>query len=124
MEFWLSFEWFRWQSHSSRWNLSVDEQLVILGNVDPKLYSIWTFNFSESLTAPDHLKMRLGILLGVHQFSIRVAPDNNISLANNWFSVPISDTVLNGCSVRDYLLKDSSVSSFRNLEYFLLSYDF
>ena len=114
--------WFDDQRQENHWCLTIDEQLVLLGNVSPSCYDGWIAQI-ESGGMPalsDDVIRRLSILVGVHKSLALLAPDNRPDYAIRWFSTPNDSVTCAGQSIKTYLLVNNTLDGYRTMEAYLV----
>ena len=115
-------KWFERQQLSTQWYLSRDEQLALLGNIEPHLYQCWLAEIARGQipALPNEVITRLEILLGAKKSLDIVAPDNRPDLAISWFNTPNNNPIFQGKSIKHYLLDNNNLDAFRSLEAYLV----
>ncbi len=115
-------DWFERQQLSTQWNLSHAEQLALLGNVEPHMYQCWLADVMRGQipVLPDNVITRLEILLGVEKSLEILVPNNRPDLVFSWFNTPNNNPLFQGKSIKQYLLDNNNLDSFRALEAYLV----
>jgi len=115
-------KWFERQQLDTQWHLSRNEQLALLGNIEPHLYQSWLADIErgEIPALPNEVITRLEILLGAKKSLDIIAPDNRPDLAVSWFNTPNNNPIFQGKSIKHYLLDNNNLDAFRSLEAYLV----
>lgn len=111
--------WLSSISRKDKWDLSEKQQCKILGHWDIELYKEkMALCLSGSLvTLDDERIIRLSLLLKFHRLLSSISPQNfDSSLLFNSLN---SADFLQGSSIREYLLKDSSLDRYVDLKNYL-----
>jgi hypothetical protein len=111
--------WFSSISRKEKWALSEKEQCQMLGNLDFELYQqkmSLCFN-GDAVELDDEVIIRLSLLMTFHRLLESFSPQNfDSSLLFNRLN---SGDFLKGASIREYLLKDSSLDRYFDLKNYL-----
>jgi hypothetical protein len=111
--------WFSSISRKEKWALSEKEQCQILGNLDFELYQkmMSLCLNGDQVELDDEVKIRLSLLMTFHRLLDCLSPQNfDSSLLFNRLN---SGDFLQGASIREYLLKDSSLDRYFDLKDYL-----
>lgn len=111
--------WLSSISRKDKWNLSEKQQCEILGHWDIELYKekLASCLNGNSITLDDERTIRLSLLLKFHRLLSSISPENyDSSLLFNSLN---SADFLEGASIREYLLKDSSLERYVDLKNYL-----
>lgn len=111
--------WFSSISRKEKWSLSEREQCQILGGWDIDIYQqklLLCLN-GDLIELDKEIIVRLSLLLKFHKLLETLSPENfDSSLLFNTLN---SGDFLNGSSIREYLLKDSSLDRYFELKNYL-----
>lgn len=115
-------QWFEQQKMNTQWNLSHDEQLVLLGCVEASTYQSWLADVTRGQIPvfPDNVITRLEILLGVEKSLEILVPDNRPDLVISWFNTPNKSPLFQEKSIKQYLLDNNNLDAFHALEAYLV----
>lgn len=115
-------EWFEQQQLSTQWNLSHDEQLVLLGGIKASTYQSWLADVMRGQipALPDNVITRLEILLGIEKSLAILVPNNRPDLVVSWFNTPNKNPLFQGKSIKQYLLDNNNLDAFHALEAYLV----
>jgi hypothetical protein len=116
------FEWFDRQHLETEWKLTYDEQLTLLGNIDPASYTEWKEQSlsDKPVSLPEKVLKRLLLLKMFDQYLSIIAPENKDSLHKKWFCTPNSNPAFEGLSIKDFLLQKNSDDAFEVVESYLV----
>lgn len=118
----LAFEWFERQRLPNEWNLSVNDQLALLGNIGFNTHQSWLAPSTSErmMNVPDEVLLRLGILMGVEKSLQLLVPHNRNDLIGAWFNTPNDNPLFQGSSIKHYLISHHDLKSFYNVEAYLI----
>lgn len=113
-------DWFEYQSADERWQISLRDQLALLGNVDEGIHREWVSN-SYDVEPTEDVVLRLSILFGVQKAMDAIFPVNDEVVVNGLFSTKNSHALFCDQSVKQYLLEDISIDRFLAVEVYFIS---
>ncbi|WP_417447377.1 hypothetical protein [Kangiella sp.] len=112
--------WLKQQSAQQCWDLSDDEMATLLGGIQTEKWKYWQ-EISEDIGMLDlELKTieRLSLLAGIYKAIHQSVP---IGLHYSSFKRPVNHPLFEGLSVKEYLLKNSSINDFYEVRNYFLS---
>ncbi len=112
--------WLKQQSSEQCWDLSDDEMATLLGGIQTEKWKYWQEISAEIGMLDLELEMieRLSLLAGIYKAIHQSVP---IGLHYSSFKRPINHPLFEGLSVKQYLLKNSSINDFYAVRDFFLS---
>jgi hypothetical protein len=113
--------WFDTLRRPEEWNLTIDEQIELLGGVKKRTFQHWksqALQGEEVELSRDTLE-RLSLLLGIYKGLRIIAPANRPDVAKQWFSTPNTDRPFNGQSPKQYLLARGSMDALYTVRRYL-----
>ncbi|MEE4246780.1 MAG: hypothetical protein V2I33_15320 [Kangiellaceae bacterium] len=115
--------WFIQTSQPGKWDLSIDEQVDLLGGIKKSTYSRWKHKLDsgeEFMISRDTLE-RLSLLLGIYKGLKMIAPSSPDSVAYDWFKTPNQSPMFCGQSLKEYILTTGTVTSLYNTQCYVES---
>lgn len=98
--------WLEAMGHQDQWDLTIDQQAHLLGGVKRRTYQEWKRQAlaGKPVELARDTMERLSLLLGIHKALRIIAPNQSKDEAAKWFSLPNSNPIFGGLSIKDYLL--------------------
>ncbi|RYY02145.1 MAG: hypothetical protein EOO53_14000 [Gammaproteobacteria bacterium] len=118
-----SVQWISKMSSQERWNLTTEETAALLGGIEGKTYKAMQQRAESGLPitmTPDTVE-RLSLLLGIWKALQLLVPVERPDLAFEWFNKPNNSPLLQGKSIKDYLLENNTLESFYTVRDYLNS---
>lgn len=107
-------------SDVSRWNLNNEEISVLLGIPQNMLLDLQHQAICNlPIDADQHIVERIGLLLTIWKTLRMVAPNERLDLAYRLFSEPNTSDLLNGLSIKQYLLQHKDIQAFHDVIQYL-----
>jgi hypothetical protein len=105
--------WFSKMNDAARWNLSNAEASELLGGIGVSKYLSLKRKAAENLPlkVSQDLCERISLLLGIWESLQNIAPVDRKDLAYQWFTQPSTSQVLEGKSIKQYLLDCQSMEA-------------
>ena len=99
-------QWLHKMSGADSWNLSVEEQVELLGGVPKRTYHEWKRRAlaGEPVELSRDTLERLSLLLGIAKALQIIAPAERQELAYRWFTSPNQNPLFQGLSPKDYAI--------------------
>lgn len=115
--------WISKMCKSEYWNLTDNEAAKLLGMKDAATYKelVTQALTNQFIFISDETSERISLLLGIWKYSQILAPANRADLANKLFIAPNSNPLLQGNSIKDFLLKNNSIDNFYTIKRYLAS---
>ncbi len=115
--------WVTKMSERNRWNLTPEEIAALLGGITIESYQDMCHRAESGLSitmTPDTVE-RLSLLLGIWKALQLLVPVERPDLAFEWFNKPNNSPLLQGKSIKDYLLENNTLESFYTVRDYLNS---
>ena len=114
-----SMQWFEKISDANLWNLLQEQRCILLGGISESQYDeLLNFNVHDELTADQQFALeRLGVLWGISELLTALVGQ---SCDIECFSKPNSHPIFCSKSIKEYLLTNRDIESFRLVEKYLL----
>jgi hypothetical protein len=108
-----SIQWISEMSGPDRWNLKDEEVATLLGGIDIAIYEDLKCRAAngQPLTLTMDIVQRLSLLLGIWRSLQLIVPVNRQDLAYSWFGIANNSPLLNGKSIKDYLLDMKTIDA-------------
>lgn len=121
--FLAAISWISKMCSSEYWNLTDSEAAKLLGMKDTATYKelVTQALTNQSIFMSDETSERISLLLGIWKYSQILAPANRADLAIKLFNTPNSSSLLQGNSIKDFLLQNNSISHFYTIKRYLAS---
>lgn len=105
--------WFDTMRRPEEWNLTIDEQIELLGGVKKRTFQNWKSQAlqGEAVELSRDTLERLSLLLGIYKGLKIIAPANRPDIARQWFNTANRDRPFNGQSPKAYLLARGSMEA-------------
>ena len=115
--------WITKMGSPERWNLTAAEIAALLGGltVDAHQEMLRRTECGLPITMTPDTVERLSLLLGIWKALQLLVPIGRQDLAFNWFNKPNNSPLLNGMSIKYYLLENNTLESFYTVRDYLNS---
>jgi len=112
--------WFA-KTGAHEWELSVDEQCVLLGGVKQRTYHKWKKEAQNgaSIELNHDMMERLSLLLGIHKALKIIAPNGAIDQAVKWFIRPNDNPLFGGLSMKDFAVQRATIDALYTVRRYL-----
>lgn len=114
-------KWFDTMRQKDEWNLTIDEQIELLGGVKKRTFQEWKKKAIQG--KPVELSRdtmeRLSLLLGIYKALKIIAPDARMDVAKKWFNQPNTNILFSGKSPKEFLLSVGTMESLYKVRRYL-----
>lgn len=119
-----SIQWIVKMGEHDRWNLTSEEIAALLGGIKVETYQDMRHRAASGLpiTMTSDTVERLSLLLGIWKALQLLVPHERPDLALTWFNKPNSSPLLNGMSIKHYLLENNTLEGFYVVRDYLSSH--
>lgn len=116
--------WFAKMSDAARWNLSNAEASDLLGGITISRYLYLKRRAAANLpiAVSRDLCERISLFLSIWDCLYHIAPANREDLAYKWFNQPNTSHILQGKSIKQYLLDRQSMEALYAVNRYLKSF--
>ena len=113
--------WFEQMQQSNEWDLSIEDQALLLGCSDISTLNKWFADAGNAhpIMINDDMLTRLGLLLNIYKSFISIVPQNNPAIASEWFIKKNTNLLFNGMSPKEFLLSSPSIDTMLKLQGYL-----
>ena len=105
--------WFDTMRRPEEWDLTIDEQVELLGGVKKRTFQEWkkkALDFEPVALSRDTME-RLSLLLGIYMRLKMIAPADRMNVAKHWFDTANSNPLFGGESPKELLMTVGTIES-------------
>lgn len=105
--------WFDTMRQENEWDLTIDDQIELLGGVKKRTFQDWKRKAlgGETVELQRDTLERLSLLLGIYKALKLIAPANRMDVAKIWFNTPNSHPLFSGLSPKDFMIRMGTMES-------------
>lgn len=105
----------------NEWDLSIEEQCVLLGSIKPRSYHKWKKAALEGkpVELSHDMMERLSLLLGIYKGLKIISPAGRENLAGDWFIGPNNNPAFGGKSFKEFTIERGTIDSLYTVRRYL-----